>query len=106
MKRLGLVLGSAALCLSLASFILGSAPFAPALALVFVALPLALVSAFLGSRRVAAVTLYFSVASWLVMPLAQALSFRLDALLVILGIIGAAIGGVLIYGAGQDTCKK
>lgn len=67
------------------------------MALVLVAVPLAVVASLFGSWRLAVTTVYFSIASWFVVPIAQELSFRIDYLLVLMGVLGAVIGGVLFY---------
>lgn len=76
------------------AYILGSAPFTPALALLLLALPLALLSAFMGAWRLAVVTLYFATAICFIVFLAGSLSIRVDYLLAVLGI---ALGGALFY---------
>ena len=91
------ILSSLAVVLSLVSFVLGSAPFTPAMLLVLVAAPLALVSALLGAWRRAIITVYFSMATWFVLPISRELFFRIDYLLVFMALIGAVIGGILYY---------
>ena len=94
---MSLTLGSIALVLALLSFILGSAPFTPAMVLVFVSVPLALVSGYLGSWRLAVITIYFSITSLSVIPISKELSLRIDFLLILMGVAGAIIGGALFY---------
>ncbi|WP_299582832.1 hypothetical protein [uncultured Microbulbifer sp.] len=100
---LRLILGTTALILSLLSFILGSAPFTPALILVFIAVPLAALSAALGSWRLAILTLYYSTAAWFSIPISKALSFRVDYLLLGLFIFGVAFGAYLYIGYNRTT---
>jgi len=96
-RPLRLVTGSFALTLALIAFVLGSAPFTPALALLLLALPLALLSGFMGAWRLAVVTLYFSTTIGFVVFLAGSLSFRIDYLLASLGIVGLVFSGALFY---------
>ena len=98
-----LTLGSIALVMAMLSFILGSAPFTPAMALVFLSIPLAIVSGFLGSWRLAITAIYFSLASWSVIPISKELSFGIDNLLVLMGVIGTVIAGFLFYGYRRVT---
>jgi hypothetical protein len=87
--------GGIALALSLISFVLGTAPFTPATFLSVVALPLAVFSYFLGARRLAMLTIYWITASFLVVPVSETLQFRVDFLLVILGIGGLVLTAIL-----------
>jgi hypothetical protein len=96
-QKMSITLGSIALVLALLSFVLGSAPFTPVMILVFISVPLAIISGYLGSWRLAVITIYFSVASLSVIPMSKELSFRIDYLLVLMGVAGAIIGGVLFY---------
>lgn len=97
MAKLSSSLGVLAILLALVAFVLGAAPFTPALALVFAAVPLALVSAFFGSWRLAAIAVYFSVAAAASVPLARELSLRIDYLLLLLGFLGALLCAVLYH---------
>jgi hypothetical protein len=94
---MGLTMGTIAMVMALLSFTLGSAPFTPAKMLLFISVPLALFAAVLGSWRLAFITIYFSIASLSVVPISQILSFRIDYLLVLMGVVGAVIGGLLFY---------
>jgi hypothetical protein len=96
-RTIRLVPGSLALILAVTAYILGSAPFTPALALLLLALPLALLSAFMGAWRLALLTLYFATAICFIVFFAGFLSIRLDYLLALLGVIGIALGGALFY---------
>jgi len=97
-RSVGSVLGFIATTMALLSFILGSAPFTPAMLLVFPAVLLATVAALFGSWRLDVITVYFSTASWFVVPMVDELAFRIDYLLLLLGAFGAAMGAALFYG--------
>ncbi len=92
-----LIPGALSLTLALVAFILGSAPFTPALALLLLALPLAILSVFMGAWRLTLVSVYFSVAICAVIFLAGQTPFRIDHLLLLLGIVGIVLGGTLLY---------
>ena len=77
------------------AFILSTAPFTPAMALSVIALPLAVLSYFLGTRRLALLAAYWITASFLVVPISQSLQFRIDYMLVLLGISGLALTAVV-----------
>jgi len=96
--KLSSSLGCIATLLSLFAFTLGSAALAPAMVLTFVALPLALAAALLGSWRLAIIAAYFSIAAWLVVPLSYAIDFRVDYLLVLAGAFGTLIAVRLYVG--------
>ncbi|QFT54991.1 hypothetical protein [Microbulbifer sp. THAF38] len=96
-KKIGVILGSIALALAILAFILGSAPFTPALALLFIAAPLALIAILLRASRLAIVTLYFSLVAWNVVPLARVLAIRIDHLLVIMGLFGFLLSAILFF---------
>ena len=95
--RINLTLGWLALIFALLAYTLGSAPFTPAMVLLLLALPLALVTGLMGAWRLALVTVYFSTAAWFVIPLAKGLAFRIDYLLALMGLIGIILGGSLVY---------
>ena len=92
-----LIPGALSLSLALIAFVLGSAPFTPALALLLLALPLALLSGFMGAWRLAVVSVYFSVAICFVVFLVGQPPFRVDHFLLLLGIVGIVLGGTLLY---------
>ncbi len=50
---------------ALLAFLLGSAPFTPALLLAAIAIPIGGLTHFLGSRRLSATTLYWAISSFL-----------------------------------------
>jgi hypothetical protein len=77
------------------SFGLGSAPFTPALFLAPLALALGSVSAYLGHRRLAAVTGYWAVAALLTVPMARMWQLRIDSLLLVFVALGFLLGAVL-----------
>lgn len=89
-----MVCGGIALALALISFVLGAAPFTPATFLSVVALPLTVFSYFLGAWRLAMLTIYWIAASFLVAPVSETLQFRVDFLLVILGIGGLVLTAI------------
>lgn len=96
--RVGTVLGSIALAMALVSFALGSAPFTPALVLIFAAIPLALISGILGAWRLAVTSFYFSCAAWLTLPVAREASIRVDYLIAAFAVVGIGLAGILFYG--------
>jgi hypothetical protein len=89
------ILGGVALALSVTAFTLGTAPFTPAMVLSVIALPLAVLSYILEARRLALLAVYWITASFLVVPLSRTLQFRLDYLLVLLGISGLVLTTVI-----------
>ena len=89
------VLGGAALVLSVAAFILGTAPFTPAMFFSVIALPLAVLSYFLGARRVALLAGYWITASFLIVPVSRLFQIRIDYLLVLLGVSGLVLTAIL-----------
>ena len=103
MAKLSSSLGVLAVLFASVAFVLGSAPFTPALTLVFAAIPLAVVSAFIGSWRLALVAVYLSVVVWTSVPLANELSLRIDYLLLLSGMLGALLGAVLYYGHSRHV---
>jgi hypothetical protein len=88
--------GSLALALSMMAFVLGTAPFTPAMALSVMALPLAVLSYYLGARNLAILTCYWITASFLVIPVSRTMHFRIDYLLVLFG-IGGLVLTVILY---------
>ncbi len=59
-----------------------------------IALPLAVLSYFLEARRLALLTVYWVTASFLVVPVSRTLQFRIDYLLVLLGISGLVLTAI------------
>ena len=80
--------------MSMIAFVLGTAPFTPAMILSVIALPLAVLSYFLEARRLALLTVYWVTASFLVVPVSRILQIRIDYLLVLLGISGLVLTAV------------
>jgi hypothetical protein len=98
MRRKGFspkALGGVALALSMMAFVLGTAPFTPAMALSVIALPLAVLSYYLGARNLAFLTFYWITASFLIIPLSRTMHFRIDYLLVLFGLGGLVLTVVL-----------
>lgn len=89
------LLGGVALALSMMAFVLGTAPFTPAMVLSVIALPLAVLSYYLGARTFAFLAGYWITASFLVVPVSQTMRFRIDYLLVLFGIGGLVLTVVL-----------
>ena len=87
---------SFALVMALVAFVLGSAPFTPALALAAVAIPIALSTLLLGMRRLSIVTIYWALAAFLSVPLSRWLLVRLDYMLVILAAVGIALSSMFL----------
>ena len=96
-QKLISTLGAIGLVMALLAFVLGSAPFTPAVLLTFISFPLAMLTALLGAWRLSIVTLYFSMLAWMTVPIAQELSVRIDYFLVIVGLVGLIIAGSLYY---------
>lgn len=96
-RTISKVSGSVALVLSMIAFVLGIAPLTPAIFLTVITLPLAVLSYILGTRRLALLTTYWIAASFLTVPVSQALQFQIDYLLVFLGIGGLALTAILYF---------
>ena len=94
-KRISRFVGVLALLMAIISFVLGSAPFTPALFLAPLALGLGLVSAYLGYGRLAVVTGYWALAAVLSGPLARMWQLRIDGLLLVLVILGILLSAAL-----------
>jgi len=88
---------STALFFSLTAFVLGSAPFTPALVLAIVAVPVALATSFYGTWRLSAITIYWAIAAFSAVPLSNALPIYTDTALVLLGLAGLLLSGVLYF---------
>ena len=84
-NRPPVTVASIALFLSLVAFLLGSAPFTPALVLSVAGLPMALYGLYRGAWRRSILALYWATAALLAVPLADVLRFRVDMVLSILG---------------------
>ncbi len=84
-----------ALAMALIAFVLGSAPFTPAIVLAFVALPLAIACSFFGVWRLSAITVYWAIAAFLASPVSRILPFRDDVSLVVLAVGGLALSAFL-----------
>ena len=88
-------LASAALLMALTAFILGSAPFTPAIALAVVAIPIAAATFFLGMPRLSVTTMYWAVAAFSSVPLSRWLQIRVDYMLLILASVGVVVSSIL-----------
>ena len=81
--------------MALIAFVLGSAPFTPALVLAVIALPLAVGCSFFGVWRLSAITIYWALAALLAVPMAAILPLGVDVSLVFLGVAGLALSAFL-----------
>jgi hypothetical protein len=95
-SRLKTSVASFAVLMAIVAFVLGSAPFTPALALAVVAIPVALATFLLGVRRLSSIALYWASAALLSVTGAQWLQVRVDYMLLVLGILGIGLS-VLFY---------
>ena len=83
------------LIMGVVAFVLGSAPFTPALMLAVVALPIVVVTIFQGAWRVSVMAAYYSVAALYTVPTADFIGLYVDKTLLILGVFGVVVGIVL-----------
>jgi hypothetical protein len=88
-------LASAALLMALTAFILGSAPFTPAMALAVIAIPIAAATFFLGMPSLSVTTIYWAVAALSSGPLSGWLQIRVDYMLLIQTGVGVAVSSIL-----------
>lgn len=95
-EKFGLLLGGFALLLSLIAYILGSAPFTPAILLTYVSVPAAFLAYLMGVSRLPILAVYFGALAWSVVPLSDALPIRLDYLLILCFVLGC-IFAVFLY---------
>ena len=86
------------LVMAVIAFVLGSAPFTPALVLATIALPLAIGCSFFGLWRLATITVYCAIAAFLAVPVSRNLGIQQDFSLVILGVVGLALSAFLYVG--------
>jgi len=86
-----------ALALTMIAFALGSAPFTPAMILAVVAIPIVITSLLLGAWRVSLLAIYWAVAAFLTVPLAQNLSIGVDDVLIFLGVGGLALSALSYF---------
>lgn len=84
-----------ALIMALVAFVLGSAPFTPALVLAIIALPVAIGCSFFGVWRLSVITVYWALAALIAVPIADFLPFGVDVSLMFLGIAGLALSALL-----------
>ena len=90
-NRPAVTVASIALFLSLVAFLLGSAPFTPAVALSVAALPIAAYDLYRGAWRLSILAGYWAIAALLTVPLATVLQFRIDVMLAVLGGCGSIL---------------
>ncbi len=83
--------------MALIAFVLGSAPFTPALVLAVIALPLAITCAFFGVRRLSAITIYWATAALLAVPISPLLQLEVEVFLSSLGVVGLLFSAFLYY---------
>ncbi len=86
-----------ALVMGLVAFLLGSAPFTPALFLAMVAVPLSVVAFVFRAKRLAAVAFYWAAAALITNPIVRIAQADVDIVLLILGVTGAALS-IVCYG--------
>lgn len=98
-KRLILRLcAGTSLGMAVLAFLLGSASFTPALFLTVIAIPSAVVCLSFGVWRTSALAIYWGIAAIAAVPLSRTLVFRLDFVLLSLGILGLALTSALYSG--------
>ena len=91
-----------AMIMALIAFLLGSAPFTPALVLGAAALPLAVACIFFGAWRLSTLAIYWATAAFLAVPLASSMAIRVDYVLATLGAVGVVLSTVL-YGSYRQV---
>ena len=87
-----------AMVMAIIAFVLGSAPFTPAMILAVIALPVAITCLFLGAWRLSVITIYWVLAAFMTMPMARALPFYVDDVLIVLGVGGLALSALIFFG--------
>ena len=95
-EEAGLWLGGIALFLSLIAYILGWAPFHPAVILTYVSIPAAFLAYLFGASRLPILAVYFGVWAWFTVPVSEALPIRIDYLLALCFSFGCILG-VFLY---------
>jgi len=91
-EKLGISLGIVSVLLSLMAYVLGSAPFTPALVITYVSIPTAFMAFLLGAARLAILAVYFGTLAWFTVPLSAALPLRIDYLLALCFALGCILG--------------
>jgi len=84
------------------AFTLGSAALTPAFALAAIALPIAIGCLFFRVWRLSAMTVYWSLASFLAVPFSRYTGIGVDFSLAILGALGLALAAFLHVGHLHD----
>ncbi len=95
-EEAGLWLGGIALFLSLIAYILGWAPFHPAVILTYVSIPAAFLAYLFVASRLPILSVYFGVWAWFTVPVSEALPIRIDYLLALCFSFGCILG-VFLY---------
>ena len=80
-----------ALVMAVISFVLGWAPFHPALLLSYLAIPIAMVSALFGVWRMSVLALYWSVAALFTVPVSRVTPLMTTDVLIFSATIGAML---------------
>ena len=91
------IAASIAVALAVISFVLGSAPFTPALALGAVVLPMALITLVRGMSRTSLVAIYWTLASLFSAPFSKWFLLRIDYVLAVFTIVGVSASFFLLY---------
>lgn len=96
----------AALIMALIAFVLGSAPFTPAIVLAVVALPLAIVCSFFGVWRLSIITAYWAAAAFLTHPVSRTSYIQVDMALLILAVVGIGLSLILYFGYSRSRAVR
>lgn len=95
--RVSVFIAAISLALALTAFVLGSAPFTPALSLAFLAMPIGALGLHLGAARTSCLAFFWSFAALLTTPLANVLGIRFDVILVIFAAFGVLLAVTLFF---------
>lgn len=91
---IGIILGGISVFLSIVVFLVASAPFAPAIVLLYITIPLAAIAALLSACRLALLTVYFSMIAWFSSPSSGFSIKNVEYFLLYSGVFGAVLAGV------------
>ena len=94
-EKSGLWVGGIALFFSLIAYVLGWAPFHPAVILTYVSIPASFIAYLCGASRLPILAVYFGVWAWFTVPVSESLPIRIDYLLTLCFVFGCIIGVVL-----------